>query len=63
MSGVGRIEVETRHIREIVEATTTEARSVRGEVESHIATLATSADASALRTSEEIVSRVQEAVA
>ena len=44
----------------MVEATTAEARSVRGEVESRVATLAAAADANAARTAEEITSRVQE---
>ena len=46
----------------MVEATTAEARSVRGDVESRVATLAVAADASAARTAEEISSRVKEAV-
>ena len=45
ISGVGRVEQETRRIREMVEATTAEAKSVRGEVESRVATLAAAADA------------------
>ena len=60
ISGVGRVEAETCRVREMVEATTAEARSVRGEVESCIATLAAAADASATRTTEEIASRVKE---
>ena len=60
ISSMGRIEEETRRIREMVEATIAEARSVRGEVESRIATLAAVADANATRTAEEITSRVQE---
>ena len=47
ISGVGRIEKEMRRVREMVEATTAEAKSVRGEVESRIATLAVVADVSA----------------
>ena len=62
ISGVGRVEKETRHVREMVEATTAEARSVRGDVESCVATLAAAADASAARTTEEISSRVKEVV-
>ena len=34
ISSVGHIEQETRHVREMVEAATAEARFVRGEVES-----------------------------
>ena len=60
ISGVGHVEEETRRIREMVEATTAEARSVRGEVESCVATLAAAADANAVRTAEERMSRVQE---
>ena len=33
LSGVGRIEDETRHVRELVEETTVEARFVHDEVE------------------------------
>ena len=62
ISGVGRVEEETRRVRQMVEATTAEARSVRGDVESRVATLAAAADASAARTAEEISSRVKEAV-
>ena len=47
-------------VREMVEATTAEARSVRGEVESRVATLAVAADASTARATEEISSRVKE---
>ena len=56
------MEEETRRIRKMVEATTAEARSVRGDVESRIATLAAVADASAACIAEEISSRVKEAV-
>ena len=58
---MGRVEEETRRVCEMVEATTAEARSVRGDVESRVATLV-AADASAARTAEEISSRVKEAV-
>ena len=40
VSGVGRIEKETSRVRDLVEATAAEAKSVRGEVESRIAELA-----------------------
>ena len=63
VSSVGRGEVETHRVCKIVEATTAEAKSVHDEVESRVATLPASADASAVRMSEEIVSRVQEVVA
>ena len=46
----------------MVEATTAEAKSVRGKVESCIATLVAAADANTARTAEEISSRVKEAV-
>ena len=46
ISGIGRLEAETRHMCEMVEATTAEARSIRGEVKSRIATLAAVADMS-----------------
>ena len=54
MPGVGRIADETRHVRELVEATSAEAKSVHGEVESRVASLAPKADASASREMEEI---------
>ena len=44
------MERETRRVREMVEATTAEARSVRGDVESRVATLAAVADVNAGRT-------------
>ena len=62
ISSVGRVEEETHRVWQMVEATTAEARSVRGDVESRVATLAAAADASAARTAEEISSRVKEAV-
>ena len=46
ISGVGCVEVETHRVREIVEATTAEARSMHDEVESHVASLVASADVS-----------------
>ena len=61
VSGVGRVERETRCVREMVEATTAEAKSVRDDVESRIAVLAAAAaDASATRANEEIASRVRQ---
>ena len=59
VSGVGRVERETHRVREMVEATTAEAKSVRGDVESRVAVLAAAADASATRVNEEITSRVR----
>ena len=58
MSGLGCVEVETRCVREIVEATTAEARSVRDEVESRVASLVASVDASASCAAEEIAGHV-----
>ena len=60
ISGVGRVEAETHRVREMVEATTAEARSVYSEVESRVATLAAAADASTMRAIEEIASRVKQ---
>ena len=56
------MEEYTRRIREMVEATIAEARSIHGNVESHVATLAAAADASVARTVEEISSHVKEAI-
>ena len=60
ISGIGCVEAETRRVREMVEATTVEAGSVRGEAKSHVATLAAAADASTTCATEEIASRVKE---
>ena len=60
VSGMGRVAQEMRRVREMVQAMTAEAKSVRDEVESRIATLAAAADASATCTSEEIASRVKQ---
>ena len=62
ISGVGWVEEEMQRVRQMVEATTAEARSVHGDVESRVTTLVAAADASAARTAEEISSRVREAV-
>ena len=62
ISGVGRMGKETRRVREMVEATTAEARSVCGNVESRIATLAAAADTSEAHNAEEISSHVKEVV-
>ena len=53
MFGVGCIADETRHVRELVEATSAKARFAHGEVQSKVATLVAQADASASRTVEE----------
>ena len=60
VSGVGHVKRETRRVREMVEATTAEAKSVRDDVESRVAVLAVAADASATRANEEIASRVRQ---
>ena len=54
VSGVGRIEAETHRVRELVEATSAEAKSVRGEVESRIADLAAASQASASQLGEQV---------
>ena len=58
-SGVGRVAEETRRVRELVEATTAEARSVRGEVESHVTQMAAAAEANAARTEERMMAEVK----
>ena len=60
VSGVGRVVQEMRCVREMMEATTAKAKSVRYEVESCVATLAVAADASAKHASEEIASYVKQ---
>ena len=60
MSGVGRIADETRCVRKLVEATSAEARSVHGDVESKVATLAAKADVSTAHAVEEMMGRAQE---
>ena len=63
MFGVGRIADKTRRVRKLVEATNAEARSVHGEVESKVATMAAEADASAANAVEEIMGHAWEVVA
>ena len=63
MFGVGRITDETHRVRKLVEAPGAETRSVRGEVESKVATLAAKADASTAHAVEEMMGRVQEVAA
>ena len=60
VSSVGRVEEERRRIREMVEATMVEAKSVRDDVESRVAVFGGGGGASATRTSEEITSRVKQ---
>ena len=62
ISGVGHVEEEMHLVREMVEATMAKARSVHGDVESRVTTLAAAADAHAVRTVEEISSHVKEVV-
>ena len=63
VSGVGRVERETRRVCELVEATTAEAKSVRDEVESRVASLAVAADASASRAVTEMAGQVERVAA
>ena len=63
MSGVGRIADESHRVRELVETTGAEARSVRGEFGSKVDTLAVKADASTAHIVEEMMGRVWEVVA
>ena len=60
---ISRIADETRRVRKLVEATNAEARSVHGEVESKVATMAAEADASAAHVVEEMMGHVWEVVA
>ena len=60
VSGMGRVEEETRRMRKMVEAMAVEAKSVRDDVESRVAVLAAAADASATCANEEIASRVRQ---
>ena len=63
MSGVGRITDETHRIRKLVEATSAEARSMHGEVESKVATLAAKVDASTAYVVEAMTGCVREVAA
>ena len=58
VSGVGRIERETSRVRDLAEATSAEAKSVRGEVESRIADLAAASQASASQLEERVTAQV-----
>ena len=59
MSSIGRIVDETHCVRELVEATSAEARSVRREVESKVATLVAKVDARTVHAVEEITGCVR----
>ena len=63
MFAVSRIADKARHVRQLVEATSAEARSVHGEVESKVATLVAKADASTAHVVEEMTGRVREVAA
>ena len=54
---------ETHRVRELVEATTAEACSVRGKVESHVAQMVAAAEAKAARTAEHVVAEVKRVAA
>ena len=58
VSGVGRIEREARRIRELAEATSAETKSVRGEVESRVATLAAASEENVARVAAEVDAKV-----
>ena len=58
VSGVGRIEREARRVRELAEATSAETKSVRGEVESRIATLAAASEENVARVAAEVDAKV-----
>ena len=58
VSGVGRIEAETLRVRELVEATSAEAKSVRDEVESRIAEMAAASQASASQLAGQMATQV-----
>ena len=60
MSGVGRIKDETHHVRDVAEAPIAKARSVHGEVESRVASLAGQANASTAHIVGVLSQRVQE---
>ena len=63
MSSVGRVTEETRHVRNVTEATIAEAKSVHGEVESRVASLADPAKASTAHIVDVLSEHVQEVVA
>ena len=60
MSGISHIADKTCHVHKLVEATSAEARSVHGDVESKVATLAAKADVSTAHAVEEMMGRAQE---
>ena len=59
VSGVGHVEAETRRVRALVDASTAEARSVRSEVETRLASLATAAETSTARVAAELGEQVR----
>ena len=58
VSGVGHVTEETRRVRELVEATSAEARSVRSDIESRVATLAAESEISAARVAADVDAKV-----
>jgi len=60
VSGVGRVEAETRRVRALVDATSAEAKSVRSDVEARLATIASAAETGTARVASEIGERVRQ---
>ena len=58
VSGVGRVAEEMHRVRKMVEATSAEVKSVRGDVESRIATLASASEVSAAHVAAEVDAKV-----
>ena len=58
VSGVGRVAEETRYVRELVEATSAEAKSVRSDVERRVAILAAASEENAARVAAEVESKM-----
>ena len=58
VSGVGRVAQETRYVRELVEATTAEAKSVRSDVERRVARLAATSEENAARVAADVESKI-----
>ena len=58
VSGVGRVAEETRYVRELVEATSAEAKSVRSDVERRVAILVAASKEKAARVAAEVESKM-----
>ena len=58
VSGVGRIAQETHYVRELVEATTAEAKSVRSDVERRVASLAATSEENVARVAADVESKI-----